>query len=95
MSIFEGKDLAKTSDLAAAIARKQYAYWLTANKQKVAERLCRFLKICKKFNRTELRGFLFRERYGTYPYPRESAFVKKALDVVLTELMRRLCCVNW
>jgi hypothetical protein len=86
MSVVEGKDVGRSGDVAVLLVRRQFSYWLTPNKQKVAERLCRFLKICKKFDRTQIRAFLWREKYGTYPYPKETGFVRKALSIVLTEL---------
>jgi len=86
MSQIEEKDLAKTSDLATMIARKQYAYSTHLWKEEQAKRLYEFLKKHDRFTRESLRNWLYRELYVLRLKKRESPFIRKVLALILDEL---------
>jgi dephospho-CoA kinase len=86
MSQIEEKDLAKISDLATMIARKQYAYPTHLWKEEQAKRLYEFLKKHDRFTRESLRNWLYRELYVLRLKKQESPFIRKVLNLMLDEL---------
>jgi hypothetical protein len=86
MSQIEGKDVAKTSELAIIVARKQYAYPTHPWKEEQALRLYEFLKTHQTFNREQLKLWLYRELYVLRLKKQESPFIRKVLNLMLDEL---------
>jgi hypothetical protein len=91
MSTLEGKDTAKTSDVLQLVGRLNYQYTESASKQIIAKRLYDFLKKHENFSRNALRLALYPELFMRYPHRKESAFVRKCLQVIFYELEQRRC----
>jgi dephospho-CoA kinase len=86
MSVVEGKDTAKASDLTVMLARKQYAYPTNVWKEERAQRLYQFLKTHQTFTRESLRNWLYRELYVLRLKKQESPFIRKVLSLIISEL---------